>query len=361
MRVSYRWVSVACAFAVAAVGVSGVSGARAAAKGQMASPCTGVVGVATWSPDGERIALVANGPDRSSAIGVSDTAGRHAHPLRRVNCPRRGDCRLINTPEDLYWARPGRLIYSDATKGLFAVPVSGKPRRFGASTDAYGTLSMGRRGDRVAYGSAAGPGEEVPITILSVPSGKVVGKIGGPKTDNVFPSLSPDGKRVVFQQATDTGLRVLVAAVDGATGDRFAMRRRASWSPTGDKIACLGTGSMSSALLLVSLRTGTATTSLPPVGPSVGVRWGASSVGRRTANTSRSSTDVAAADFAVVDLRSHKLRQLLIGAALPTDVNWSPNSRQLLVTEPPHSVATVTGSGASKPSGGRTARLRGCS
>ncbi len=262
----------------------------------MASPCTGVVGVATWSPDGERIAFVGKG-DRSSAICVSDTSGRHAHPLRRVNCRRRGDCRLINTPEDLYWARPGRLIYSDAVKGLFAVPVSGKPRRFGASTDAYGTVSIDRRGDRVAYGSAAGPGEEVPITILSVPSGRVVGKIGGPTTDNVFPSLSPDGKRVVFQQATDTGLRVLVAAVDGSN-QRPLTRCGGEplWSPTGDKIACLGTGSMSSALLLVSLRTGTATTLISPVGPSVGVRWGASSVGRRTANTSRSSTDVAAAD-----------------------------------------------------------------
>lgn len=359
MSVPYRWVDVASAFAVAAVGVVGVSGAAGAERGQTPSPCTSVVSVATWSPNGKRIAFVGNG-DRSSAICVADADGRHAQPLRRANCPRRGYCRLINTPEDLYWVRPDRLIYSDAAKGLFAVPLTGKPRRFGASTDSYGTLSIDARGDRVAYGSSGGPGQHVPITIVSVPSGKVVGKIGGPTTDNVFPSLSPSGKHVVFVQATATTITDLVAAVDG--GDIHPLTQCSGeplWSPTGDKVACPDTGY--SALLLVSLQARTTTTLIPPVGPSDGVQNGRifawSPNGQRIALL----YGRCGCRLDVVDLGTGKLRQLLGGAAGITDVTWSPNSRQLLATEPDRFSRNCDLLWRLQADGGKRRVLRGCS
>jgi Tol biopolymer transport system component len=242
------------------------------------------------------------------------------------------------------------------------VPLRGKPRRFGASTDSYGTLSIDARGDRVAYGSAGGPGERVPITVVSVPSGRVVGKIGGPKTDNVFPSLSPDGKHVVFVQATATGLTVLTAAVDGSNLQPLKQcGGEPLWSPIGGKVACPGTGSMSSTLLLVSLRTGKTTTLIPPVGPSDGVRngriFGWSANGQRIALL----YGRCGCRLDVVDLATGKLRQLLGGAASATDVTWSPNSRQLLVTESDPRASTCDLLWRLQTGSGKRRLVRGCS
>lgn len=358
-----RWGNVGSAFAVIAVVGVCVSGAAATAEtGQAPSPCdASVVSVATWSSNGKRIAFVGE-RGRSTAICVADAAGRHARPLRGASCPRRGHCRLINTPEDLYWVRPGRLIYSDAAKGLFAVPLTGKPRRFGASTDSYGTLSIDTRGDRVAYGSAGGPGEHVPITTVSVPSGRVVGKIGGPTTDNVFPSLSPDGKHVVFVQAGATGLTDLVAAVDGSHLRPLKQcGGEPLWSPTGDIVACPGAGSMSSALLLVSLRTGKTTTLIPPVAPSDGVHdghiFGWSPNGQRIALL----YGRCGCRLDVVDIGTSKLRQILRGATFARDVTWSPNSRQLLLTERGAGARNCDLLWRLQAGGGKRRLLRGCS
>ena len=105
------WVGVASAVVAAAVVGLGVSGAAATtAAAQRPSPCGAVMHVATWSPNGKRIAFVGRGFG-SSAICVADRNGRHARPLRHATCPRSGYCRLINTPAELYWVRRNRLVY----------------------------------------------------------------------------------------------------------------------------------------------------------------------------------------------------------------------------------------------------------
>lgn len=112
---------------------------------------------------------------------------------------------------------------------------------------------MDARGDRIAYGSPGCPEEcHGPITVLSVPSGNVVARIGGSTPDNTSPSVSPNGRRVVF-----SGTRRLWTA--STTGGRLRRpeqcRSGALWSPDGDRIAYLdGPGGLS--LLVVSLRTG---------------------------------------------------------------------------------------------------------
>jgi Tol biopolymer transport system component len=80
------------------------------------------------------------------------------------------------------------------------------------------------------------------VTVLSVPSGRLVGTIGGKKLDNITPSLSPDGKQVVFVRdyADDSGrtLGLWVADADGSHLRRLVPKGSTPlWSPEGGTIA----------------------------------------------------------------------------------------------------------------------------
>ena len=328
MIVGQRRLGVAAVVVIAAMAGAWLDGA--AAKGgrqQSLSPCGSVLNVATWSPSGNRIAFVGTGFG-SSAICVADAGGRHAKPLRGATCPRRGYCRLINTPTELYWARPPRLVYGDLAKGIFAVVPGGKPRHVGVSRDTYGAFSVDAAGDRVAYGSPDGPYSTGPVTVLSVPSGRVVGTIGGTKGDNTSPSLSPDGKQVAFEGGPSG------VSAASATGSRLRPLKQCGggdpvWSPTGRWIACLGpprTWPSGSALLLVTPQ---GNASITVVRPSLGVRhiFGWSPNGMRIAFSAQNS-DSRKLD--VVNLATDKVRQLLSPSG--EYIAWSPDSRQLLVT-----------------------------
>jgi hypothetical protein len=286
--------------------------------------------VATWSPNGKRIAFVGDAYG-VSAICVADTNGSHARPLRHATCLRSGYCRLINTPTELYWRRQDRLVYGDLAKGIFAVPLrTGKLKRVGASTDTFGAFAVDAAGDRVAYGSPSGPTSTGPVTVLSVPSGRVVGKIGGTKADNTNPSLSADGKQVAFE-----GVGPEVASARG--GQLRPLKQCYSdplWSPTGKWIACLGPPKAwpsGSALLLVSPHSG-ASLRLVPQGPN-GPIFGWSPNGMNIA-FSHALLPSGQRVLDVVNLATGKVRQLLgpPGGASGSYVAWSPDSRQLLVT-----------------------------
>jgi len=282
--------------------------------------------VAAWSPSGKRIAFVGYGA-RSAAICVADANGRHAQPLRDAACPRLGYCPLINTPSELYWVREKRLVYGDVTKGIFAVPLAGKPRHVGTSSDTVGAFSVDASGNRVAYGSPSGPTSTGPITVLSVPGGRVVGRIGGRKVDNTSPSLSPNGKQVAF----DGGGSPLVwtASVTGSQLHPLkGCERDPVWSPTGKWIACLGPPQpwpQGSPLLLASPN---ASSTITLARPSLGVRqiFGWSPNGIRIAFRAQTSSSGSRLD--VINLATDKVRQLLSPAG--DYVAWSPNSRRLL-------------------------------
>jgi hypothetical protein len=160
-------------------------------------------------------------------------------PLRDATCGRRGYCPLISYPTQLAWARPKLLLYGDWAKGIFAVPLAGKPRRIGTFSDPYDAFSVDAVGDRIAHGSSSCcVTSRGPVTVLDVPSGRVVGKIGETATANFSPSLSPDGTHVAFEGGNPTGIRT--ASVTG--GDMLSLRQCNSdpvWSPTGKWIACL--------------------------------------------------------------------------------------------------------------------------
>jgi Tol biopolymer transport system component len=315
--------------------VGGAAG-QAGPKGAV-SACAELMGdgraVATWSPNGKRIAFVGRGL-RSSAICLADASGRHAQPLRPATCRRSGYCGLINTPAGLYWLRPKRLVYGDLVKGIFAVRLGGKPKRVGASSDSYGAFSVDARGDRVAYGSPSGPTSTGPLTVLSVPRGRVVGTIGGSKVDNTNPSLSPDGKQVAFVGVGPPGVWIASAA----GGDLRPLKQCYSdpvWSPSAKWIACTGGPASRSglSLLLVSPQSG-ATRRLVPQGlpsPANGPIFGWSPNGMDIAFSSTLPGGQLALD--VVNLATATVRQRLgPPGGSGSWVAWSPDSRELLVT-----------------------------
>ena len=320
------WLGVAAVLAV--VAVAGVGGATATAQTLLASsPCRTTGGVATWSPNGKQIAFVGYGV-RSAALCVADAEGSHARPLGHATCSRRGHCPLINYPTELFWVRPKLLLYADWAKGIFAVPLAGKPKRIGVSSALSDALTVDVAGDRVAYGAGDGPNSHGPVRVLSVPSGRTAGKIGGPKTDWVSPSLSPGGKQVAFVGGQPTG--VWTASAKGRQLQQLKpCHSDPVWSPTGKWIACLSSPQKwpsGSALLLVSPQSHA---SITVVRPSLGVTniFGWSPNGVRIAFSAQNSTY---SRLDVVNLATDKVRQLLSPSG--DYVAWSPDSQQLLVT-----------------------------
>jgi WD40-like Beta Propeller Repeat len=319
-----RWAVVGSVVAGLAAGGHSVLGA--AARARTASPCARVAGVATWSPNGRQIAYVGSGAPRLHAICVADATGKHARPLRYAVC--RQPCRLdlIDSPTQLDWVRPKLLLYGDDFR-IFTVRLGKLPEPLGNGRS-FASFAVDAKGDRIAAGIAPCGTCHGPITVLSVPEGNVVGMIGGAKSDNFSPSLSPDGKRVVFVDTTPTAYQVSTASVDGSHLQLLAhCGDDPLWSPTGGTIACVGTGARSSELLLVS--PGGASSTLVPRGVVNPHVLGWSPNGKRIAFLSGR----CGCKLDLVDVRTGKVRQLLGGAG-GASVAWSPDSRRLLVTEP---------------------------
>lgn len=315
------------------------------------SPCGSVGLPTTWSPSGKQIAWYGNRwplpplhhrPASITvlrAICVSDADGKHVQPLRHTVCGEHCS-RLSEGADQLEWVGPRLLLYGNDF-GILAISVGRKPRLVGEKPPA--PFAADSAGDRVAVGfsppaclSCAGP-----VTVRDVPSGRLVGRVGGTKFDNVEPSLSPDGTQVVFVRnyADDSGRTegIWTAAADGSHLQRLERSGVSPlWSPAGNRIAYLAP---SGALQLVAPQ-GRAGTTLLRSAPGRISFFGWSPDGRRIAFSD------ASGKLAVVDTATRKVRELL-KLHLPyswSSVAWSPNSRQLLVVwRPP------TGSGC--PSG----------
>jgi WD40-like Beta Propeller Repeat len=205
--------SVVCVGAVVLVAGDAVGGADARATStQSSSLCRAAGGVAVWSPSGKRIAYVG----RQQAICVAFADGTHARPLPYTVCD--ASCRRANPdnyPLQLAWVRPKLLLDLDDFQ-LFKVQFGQKPQLLGAVQGEIDSFSVDASRDRAAIGSSVCSNCRGPVTTLSVPTGRIIGQIGGPSSDNDSPSLSPNGTRLVFF-ATQPRIAVWTASADGTT------------------------------------------------------------------------------------------------------------------------------------------------
>jgi Tol biopolymer transport system component len=329
MRPHPLWLGVVSALVVAPV-VSVAFGVPSgkATRAQTRSVCGVAGGVATWSPDGKRIAFVGGAGSRH-AICAADADGTHARPLRYTVCRRRCRLPLVSFSGQLDWLRPRLLLYL-ADFQIFKLQIGQRPQLLGKVQGGIDTFAVDARGDRVALGSSVCSNCRGPVTVLSVPTGRIVGQIGGPTADNYYPSLSPDGKRLVFTE-TEPQIGVWTASANGSGVQPLKQCGGTPiWSPRGDKILCSGLPAQPPqrccSLSLVSPQGSPATTLVPRgVTPNV-LGW--SPNGQRVVFL----TGHCSCRLAVVNVRTKKTRWPG-GDGRPVSADWSPDSRQLLVTD----------------------------
>ncbi len=362
-----RWIaSVGSAFLIA-VAVGCASGGAAAKAQKQVTPC-GTATAPTWSPDGTRIAWygyrwprpphhhAAGSSNTLRAICISDANGKHVHRLRNTACSRHCPSAFGDPPDRLDWAAP-TLILSANDLGIYTVPIGQKPRLLGKAGPV--PFSVDARGDRVASGVNECSDCSGPVKVLGVPSGSVVGLVGGAKLNNSAPSLSPDGTQVVFARSTarnaGTWPGIWTAAADGSHLRRLEQKgNNPLWSPAGDRIAYLAPAGTHSVWRLVAPQGGASTTLLRN-GP--GTVFGWSPNGRWIAFPDSKGR------LAVIDVTTRKVRRLL-KLQLPysaSSVAWSPNSRQLLVVwRPPARSSCPTGLWRVPIEGAKPRLVHGC-
>ncbi len=340
-----RWLLVVGS-AVAIAAAVGCGAVKADSKA--VSPC-GTASLPAWSPDGTQIAWYGKRwplPNLHHASGsikllramcVSDADGKNVHPLPHTVCSERCSRELSEPPDQLYWVAAGLLYGSDA--GIGTIPTGQAPKLVARTPPA--PFSSDTKGDRVAAGVASGctnTGCAGPVRILGVPSGAVVGKVGGSKLINTEPSLSPDGTQVVFSRypANDSGrnLGIWTASADGSHLQRLAPSGGYPlWSPAGNRIAYINPTNANPVALRLVPAGGGASTPLLRKGVRAVFSW--SPDGRHIAFADSKE------NLAVVDVATKTVRKLLklghpYGAS---SVAWSPDSQRLLVVwkAPAHS------------------------
>jgi dipeptidyl aminopeptidase/acylaminoacyl peptidase len=341
--------------AAAAAGVtSAAAGSLASdAAGQAAPACSSTT-LPAWSPDGTRIAFVGrrlrHGPLPVRAICVATADGKGATPLPQTVCTRLCRLDLIDSPTQLFWVRPDLLLYGDDFR-IFTVPVDGTPEPLGRQPGSFEQFSVDLTGDRVAAGFSNCPHCAGPVTVLSVPSGRLVSRIGGQKLDNITPSISPDGKRVAFVRLFADGSErtngIWTASADGGRLRQLVPNGFTPlWSPDGGTIAYR----RSNALRLVPSQGGTGKTL---VQHSVDALFGWSPDGTRIALQRHGGW------LEVVDVGTGEMRKLLQLHFAPS-VAWSPSSQELLVKTQPRRQSRCASLWRVPADGGKPRLLRSC-
>jgi hypothetical protein len=341
-----RPVAVVCSALALAVAFGCGAAHGKGASGAAVSPC-GTATAPTWSPDGKQIAWYGYRWPRphNHAVGsfnilravcVSDANGKHLHPLRNTTCSEHCSNVFSDPIGQLEWVTP-TLLLSGNDLGIYTVPVGQKPSLLGKTGPT--PFSTDASGDRVASGLF---GEGCthcsgPVKVLGVPSGDVVGQVGGSKLENSEPSLSPDGTQLVFTRraANDSAQpSIWTASADGSHLQLLEKRGDDPlWSPAGNRIAYLAPAGKARYEWRLVAPQGGASTTLLRNGFATAFGW--SPNGRWIAFPD------AKGRLVVVDVVTRKVRRLL-KLKLPygtSSVAWSPNSRQLLVVwrPPAHS------------------------
>ncbi len=297
------------------------------------SPCTALRTEAVASPDGTQIAYYGTRWPRPASHGnpnsilqafcVANANGKNAQPLRYTVCSEK----CPDFPYQITWVSTNELLYV-ADGPVLSITPGSKPKKTGISVNAP-SFALDAAGDRLASG-ANFPGCVTcagPVTVFDVSTGALVGDVGGKKLDNLDPSLSPDGSRVVLdrQPANDSGktLGIWTANADG-TGLRQLETKgfQPLWSPVGNKIAYITSETSSSGLRLVGAQGGKAKTL---------VRQGVSAVVGWSPDGKHFAFEAGSGKLDVVDVATTKVRQVL--QVTFATVTWAPDSKTLLAVK----------------------------
>jgi hypothetical protein len=340
---------------VAALTATGGSGAT-----RQTSPACSSTDLGTWSPSGAQIAFVGrrlhHGMLPVRAICVVNADGKQATPLPHTVCTRRCRLDLIDSPSQLFWVQPNLLLYGDAYR-IFTVPVGGEPQPIGRQFGSFEQFSVDSAGERVAAGAPNCPRCNGPVTVLDVPSGALVGRIGGKTVDNVTPSISPDGGKVVFARYSSgdsehtLGPGLWTASADGSNLRRIVTEGAMPlWSPNGVTIAYLAKPPRWSTLQLVSPEGGKSRTLLSGVWSVYGWSPDGTQIALELGRSQR---------LAVVNVATGKVRTLL-RLHFASTVHWSADSQELLVKTQPQRTNRCASLRRVPAGGGKPQLLRSC-
>lgn len=313
------------------VALSLVVVACGAAASTSVSPCSRVMDMPTWSPDGTQIVYYGtrwplpthphrNPNDILQALCTMKADGTNVQPLRYTVCSEK----CADPPGPIYWLQDGILYLRNGA--IYRIVPGSKPQMI--TRPLAVDMVVNPAGTRVAiekfYPGCTGCA--APLTVLDAHSGAVVGKAGSKKLENVDPSLSPDGTQIAFDVYRFTGggksLGIWTANVNGSHLRRLVkVGQQPLWSPAGGKIAYVVPAGSESALRVISAGGGKSRTL---VAHNVEAVFGWSPDGRYVA------FEKAFDKLEVVDVATGKVRMLLKLAYSPTAV-WAPSSQELLV------------------------------
>ena len=191
-----------------------------------------------FSPDGQTLAFVRMSSEFLDDIYVTRAAGGEPRRITFDKQPIHG----------LAWMPDGRSIAFSSSRGgayiLWRISLAGgEPEPLGVGGDSTGSPAFSRQGKRLAYSNHSRT-----MSISRVDLSDSPGKTGAQMkmlstmTDEYFPQISPDGKRIVFGSARSGMAEIWVCDSDGSNLLKLTQVGRPvsgapRWSPDGRYIA----------------------------------------------------------------------------------------------------------------------------
>jgi len=177
----------------------------------------------SWSPDGKRITFASwGGFSEPNRLFVMNADGTNRHRLTRLE------------PYDAAWSPDGRLIAFSTLNALYTIKPDGSVLERVYDDGCGWSFAWSHDGTRIAC-DTSDPGFAIVTTdgrVLLAPHTRV------PEgTTETWTTLSPDGRRVTFEQGTEGTTEVYVAGTDRGNAHRLAAGTEPAWSPDGKQIA----------------------------------------------------------------------------------------------------------------------------